>query len=51
MNFEIMPELKWKYGYLVSLLVILLSTWSLYYFLKKKNWVGSVLKNPKGKKF
>ena len=51
MNFELMPELKWKYGYLVSLLVILLTTWGLYYFLKKKNWIGSVLKNPKGKKF
>ena len=51
MNFELMPELKWKYGYLLSITVILLSTWGLYYFLKKKDWIGSVLKNPKGKKF
>ena len=51
MNFEIMPELKWKFGYLAALIIILLSTWGLYYFLKKKNWVGSVLKSPKDQKF
>lgn len=51
MNFEIMPELKWKYGYIASLLIILLSTWGLYFYLKKKNWIGSVLKSPKDKKF
>lgn len=51
MNFELMPELKWKYGYLIAITVILLSTWGLYYFLQKKNWIGSVLKSPKDKKF
>lgn len=51
MNFAVMPELKWKYGYLGALIVIVLSTWGLYYYLKKKNWIGSVLKNSKDKKF
>lgn len=47
MNFQGMPELDWKYGYPFSIAVIFLSTWGLYYFLQKKNWMGSVLKNPK----
>lgn len=51
MNFKIMPELKWDFGYPFSLAVILLSTWMLYYYLKKKNWISSVLKRRKGKKF
>lgn len=51
MNFKIMPELNWKYGYITSLLIIFLSTWGLYYYLKKKNWIGSVLKSPKDEKF
>lgn len=51
MNFELMPELKWKYGYLIAIAVILLSTLGLYFFLQKKNWIGSVLKNPKNRKF
>lgn len=46
MNFQGMPELNWKYGYPFSIAVILLSTWGLYYFLEKKNWMGSVLRNP-----
>lgn len=51
MNFEIMPELKWQYGYLFAIAVIVLTTIALYTFMRKKNWIGSVLKNPKGKKF
>lgn len=51
MNFDVMPELKWKYGYLIAIAVILFSTWGLYFFLQKKNWIGSVLKNPKNRKF
>lgn len=50
MNFQGMPELDWKYGYPFSIAVIFLSTWGLYYFLQKKNWMGSVLKNPKKQK-
>ena len=51
MNFDVMPELDWKYGYLGAIIVIVLSTWGLYYYLKKKNWIGSVLKSSKNKKF
>ncbi|MGK7377561.1 hypothetical protein ACSFXN_06940 [Planococcus sp. 1R117A] len=51
MRFEFMPEIQWKFGYPFSVLVILLSTGALYYYLKKKDWIGSVLKNPKDKKF
>lgn len=45
MNFEIMPELKWKYGYAAALGVIIFSTLLLYFYLKKKKWMGSVLQS------
>lgn len=45
MNFDFMPELKWKYGYVIALAVISLSTLLLYLYLKKKNWMGSVLES------
>ena len=51
MNFAVMPELKLKYGYIASIFIIVLSTWGLYYYLKKKNWIGSVLESSKGRKF
>lgn len=51
MNFKVMPELKWKYGYPLSIIVILLSTLGLFYFLKKKNWIGNILSVNKNKKF
>ena len=51
MNFKFMPELDWRYGYLSAILVIALSTWSLYYYLRKKKWIGSVLESSKDKNF
>ena len=51
MRFESMPEIKWEFGYPVALSVIALSTLGIYYYLKKKDWVGSVLKQPKDKRF
>lgn len=51
MRFESMPEIKWEFGYPIALAVIALSTLSIYYYLKKKQWVGSVLKEPKDKQF
>ncbi|MGO1059437.1 magnesium transporter CorA family protein [Planococcus sp. FY231025] len=45
MNFENMPELKWKYGYAAALTVIAFSTLLLYFYLKKKKWMGSVLQS------
>lgn len=45
MNFDFMPELNWKYGYVLALSVISLSTLLLYLYLKKKHWMGSVLQS------
>lgn len=39
MNFEYMPELKWKYGYPVSLGVVSLICGYLYYRFKKTGWL------------
>ena len=38
MNFENMPELKWKYGYLYSLLLMTLIALFQAYFLWKRGW-------------
>ncbi|MEC1520669.1 magnesium transporter CorA family protein [Neobacillus niacini] len=47
MNFKHMPELEWKYGYLISILLIVLSTALLYGYLKTKGWTGDLLKGKK----
>ncbi|WP_323816273.1 magnesium/cobalt transporter CorA [Cellvibrio sp. NN19] len=39
MNFEHMPELKWKYGYPVSLGIVLVICVYLYYRFKKSGWL------------
>lgn len=39
MNFEMMPELKWKYGYLLVWGLMAGVTGSLVYFFKKKKWL------------
>ncbi|MDI5790770.1 CorA family divalent cation transporter [Bacillus licheniformis] len=36
MNFEVMPELSLKYGYLFSLILIAVSTALVYWYLKRK---------------
>jgi magnesium transporter len=38
MNFKHMPELEWKYGYLIAILVTLISTLFVYWYFKKKKW-------------
>ncbi|MCL6259661.1 magnesium/cobalt transporter CorA [Aquiflexum sp. TKW24L] len=38
MNFEFMPELGWKYGYLVIWIFFLGSTLGMMYYFKKKKW-------------
>ncbi|OMP66908.1 magnesium transporter CorA family protein [Domibacillus epiphyticus] len=43
MNFNHMPELEWKFGYLFSGLLIAACTFFLYIFLKKKGWMGDIL--------
>ena len=39
MNFEFMPELKWRYGYFVALAVITCVCGYLYYRFKKARWL------------
>jgi magnesium transporter len=39
MNFEVMPELKWRFGYAFVWGIMLLVTFGLYYFFKKKDWI------------
>ncbi|WP_226527181.1 magnesium transporter CorA family protein [Metabacillus niabensis] len=47
MNFKHMPELEWKYGYLLSVVLIIVSTLALYGYLKMKGWTGDLLKARK----
>ncbi|WP_175638494.1 magnesium transporter CorA family protein [Metabacillus schmidteae] len=47
MNFKHMPELEWKYGYLFSVLLIVISTLALYGYLKMKGWTGDLLEGRK----
>ena len=47
MNFKHMPELDWQYGYLIAMLLIIISTLLLYRYLKKKGWTGDLLKGKK----
>jgi magnesium transporter len=38
MNFRAMPELQWKYGYFLVMLVMFLTGLSLFIYFKKKKW-------------
>ncbi len=39
MNFDIMPELDWRYGYLFSWAVMIIIALYLIWFMKKKGWL------------
>ncbi|MCQ2216943.1 MAG: magnesium/cobalt transporter CorA [Paludibacteraceae bacterium] len=39
MNFKYMPELEWKYGYLFSILLMILCSGLTLFIFKKKNWL------------
>jgi magnesium transporter len=39
MNFHIMPELEWHYGYVYALGMILLAAWLPYKYFKHKKWL------------
>ena len=39
MNFEIMPELKWRYGYVVALLSMVVVGLALYAYFRKIDWL------------
>lgn len=40
MNFEIIPELKWDYGYLYALVLMLITGVSIAFYFRKKGWWG-----------
>lgn len=48
MNFKVMPELEWKFGYAIAGALIVISTIWLYIYLKMKGWMGDIL-SVKGK--
>jgi magnesium transporter len=39
MNFELMPELQWTYGYPLALLAMVISAVLPYFFFKRKGWL------------
>ncbi|QJC30392.1 magnesium/cobalt transporter CorA [Enterobacteriaceae endosymbiont of Neohaemonia nigricornis] len=39
MNFKILPELKWHYGYLYALILMFISALAPYFYFKKKKWL------------
>ncbi len=39
MNFDYMPELHWKYGYLLTWIANISIAAAIYYWLKKKRWI------------
>ncbi|PLR96083.1 magnesium transporter CorA family protein [Bacillus sp. T33-2] len=51
MNFEHMPELKWKYGYAAAGVLIVASTLGIYFYLKMKGWMGDILRGKKRDSF
>lgn len=46
MNFKEMPELEWPLGYAFAWAMIILFTISIQVWLKRKNWIGSLLQFP-----
>ncbi|GKU83608.1 magnesium transporter CorA family protein [Niallia sp. NCCP-28] len=49
MNFKHMPELEWTFGYLFAGALMIVSTLSIYLYLRKKGWMGDIL-NTKNKR-
>ncbi len=39
MNFQLMPELYWKYGYYMALALMVFSVAGMYYYFKRKGWI------------
>ncbi len=39
MNFDIMPELHWDYGYLVAVALMIASSGGIMYYFRKKKWL------------
>ncbi len=51
MNFKYMPELEWKYSYLIALLFIIFTTGGMYMYMRFKGWTGDLLRVKKKKSF
>ena len=39
MNFDVMPELRWPYGYALAVFLMVISSLSFLWFFKKKKWL------------
>jgi magnesium transporter len=39
MNFDFMPELKWRFGYVFALVWMLVIVLGLYFYLRKVKWL------------
>ena len=39
MNFEVMPELKWTYGYAFTWGIMLMVAFGMFWLFKRKNWI------------
>ncbi|MES4277968.1 CorA family divalent cation transporter, partial [Escherichia coli] len=39
MNFEFMPELKWRFGYPAAIIFMILAGLAPYLYFKRKNWL------------
>lgn len=50
MNFEHIPEFKWKYGYLFAWIVIIMMSAAIYWWLYKRGWTGDILTSMKNEK-
>lgn len=42
-----MPELEWKYSYLIALLFIIFTTGGMYLYMRVKGWTGDLLRVKK----
>ena len=51
MNFKYMPELEWKYSYLIALLFIIFTTGGMYLYMRVKGWTGDLLRVKEKKSF
>ncbi|QJC33681.1 magnesium/cobalt transporter CorA [Enterobacteriaceae endosymbiont of Donacia provostii] len=39
MNFTFLPELKWKYGYIYAVIIMIVSALAPYFYFKQKKWL------------
>jgi magnesium transporter len=39
MNFQVMPELNWEFGYPLAVLLMVLSGMAPYWYFKRKGWL------------